>query len=341
MALPFLFGAFHDAPKQPRKVMTEYSISGETSVRIGTLVRLSASGVPDTHVMGWAVSGPHRVSRADTRSNVCQWTAPPGTYTVALGVWPRVGTADAATVTTEVTIVDDRPAPVIVRPPAPKGRVVHAKDAVVRVQFGGNGSTGVPILTGRDDGRVNVLTAAHCVPDGVEVGRLILADGSTHPLSVVVFSATSDWCWCVTDQPLPDLPRARMSAHLPAKGERVQHGGFGIDRPGNLESGTVTVPENGEGQTQYRLSVSSGDSGGPIWDAETGAVYSVVCCTTEMGKEADVWGASAARIRAGLPARYWLAGPFAWTPMPVPLRAAARNRRAAGEWPPADLPTRR
>ena len=52
----------------------------------------------------------------------------------------------------------------------------------------------------------------------------------------------------------------------------------------------MTAGPDSNGQLQFRLSVSSGDSGSGIFRADTGEVVGVVCCTSGLGVNAAMWG---------------------------------------------------
>src|SRR5262249_36997558 len=89
---------------------------------------------------------------------------------------------------------------------------------------------------------------------------------------------------------LDGLPYALLARTDPAPGTAVWHNGYGVDKPGNREDGVVTAAPNADGQLQFRLSVSSGDSGSGIFRADTGELVGVVCCTTGLGVNTAMWG---------------------------------------------------
>ncbi len=68
--------------------------------------------------------------------------------------------------------------------------------------------------------------------------------------------------------------------------------GYGYHLPGNREEGTIVGTVDSNDQLRMRLSVSSGDSGGGVFSEETGELVACVCCTSGIGKVADVWGGS-------------------------------------------------
>lgn len=190
--------------------------------------------------------------------------------------------------------------------------------AIGRQQFGKAGCTGTVIGPRRSDGRWDVATAAHCLDGTPSDGTLQLKDGTTLAVTRVKVDQKSDVAWCVTTLPHDDLPYALLADSLPAKGDKVWHAGYGFDKPGNTEQGAVTVPQTDDGQTEFLLSVSSGDSGGAIALDASGRVIATVCCTTRIAGPGRVWGASVESLRKTRPIPGIMAS--TWTPIPVPTR---------------------
>jgi len=147
---------------------------------------------------------------------------------------------------------------------------------------------------------------------------MVLRNGTTLRITYISSDPRSDHAWFTTTLPSERLPYGLLADALPSPDDKVYHGGWGIDQPGNRESGTVVRGDNGAGQTQFRLSVSSGDSGGGIALDSSGRILSPVCCTTAKGQVADVWGANVSECR-----KTW--------PMPIPTLA---------EWTPIEIPIR-
>lgn len=188
--------------------------------------------------------------------------------------------------------------------------------AIARITFGNNGCTATVIGPRRDDGRYWVLTANHCIAGQPKSGTMRMRDGRVLPIRVVAANPRADCCWCVTDGSADALPFAMLADHVPAVGSRVWHAGYGVDKPGNREEGTVTTGINPDGQMGMRLSVSSGDSGGGIILADTGEVVSCVCCTSGMARLAQMYGAGVPAIHATRPA---MLAAEEWTPLPIPI----------------------
>lgn len=192
--------------------------------------------------------------------------------------------------------------------------------ALARIQFGNAGCTATVIGPRRADGRYWVLTAAHCVNGVGQRGTMKLLDGRVLGIQVAGLNKRADCCWCVTDTTTEVLPYAMLAENDPMPGTKVWHAGYGVHIPGNREDGVVVARSNTDGQLQFKLSVSSGDSGGGICVDESGRVVSCVCCTTAKGQMADVWGAGPKAIRESLPTTMALENEE-WTPIDMPIRS--------------------
>jgi len=199
--------------------------------------------------------------------------------------------------------------------PQPKPQV---NLAINRIQFGNAGCTSTIIGTRPADGRYLALTAAHCVKGQPKTGVMWLQDGRKIGIEVVAVDATADCAWLRTIEPHEELPYAMIAEQLPHVGDPIWHKGYGVDVPGNREDGVVVQPDNGAGQTQFTLSVSSGDSGGGIALNANGEIVSTVCCTQGMARRAAVWGANVNAIRALMPKSP--ASELVWTPIDIPTR---------------------
>jgi hypothetical protein len=192
-------------------------------------------------------------------------------------------------------------------------------NAIGRIRFGNAGCTATVIGPRRADGRWDVLTAAHCVSGVGARGSMAMKDGRTIGIRVVAHHKTPDVAWCVTDDVIADLPYALIAERNPAVGTAIWHMGYGVDKPGNRETGTVAAGENAQGQLRMILSVSSGDSGGGIFRVDTNELVSVVCCTSGMGRQVSMWGCSAEVARRTRP-KVTEDADEAWVPVPIPLR---------------------
>lgn len=216
------------------------------------------------------------------------------------------------------------PAPVPPTPEQPPAQMPVAPtpkpdtlQAIMRISRPGVGCSATIIGPKRVDGRYWVLTAAHCTQGLNERWTGKLRNGTTVGFVIVARNTTSDWAWGITDANGEQLPFALLAEKTPPVGTPVWHAGYGVDKPGNREDGKVVSGYNSEGQVEFDLSVSSGDSGGGIVIDSDGAVVSAVCCTTGPGQRARVWGCSPESARRGQVVQTNL---DEWAPLPIPTR---------------------
>ena len=204
--------------------------------------------------------------------------------------------------------------------PAPK---VDPMGARVRLTHGRAGCTASVIAPRRDDGRYWVVSAAHCVEGSGKAATGVLPDGTRLALTLVATDQRADLALYLTEKDVGQLPALTVAKAAAAKGVRVWHAGYGVDKPGNREEGTAISGPNPDGQCEYLISVSSGDSGGPIVHGETGEWLGAVCCTTRRGAVGRVWAGGPEALRRLLSsAGAKLAGnrEEGWTPLPIPIR---------------------
>lgn len=306
-------------------------IAGETKYKPHSLVRLRAEGVDPKAAILWRVHPAKDVQRATTPRGVLEFAAPPGTYEIELLV---IQQAEGGLIVEEsqVTVVIEGCGPV---PPEPEPRPPGKADpvqAIGRLRFGNAGCTATVIGPRRGDGKWDVLTASHCTGGVGSRGSFTLKDGRTLTVTVAARNPDSDLTWLVTDAAL-DLPFAELAKKNPPVGTEIWHMGYGIDRPGNREDGRVIGAETPDGQLQMELSVSSGDSGGGIFRADTNELIAVVCCTTERGRKTVMYGGSAEQANRMRPVAKTDAD--AWEPLAIPV-CVAKNTDA--EWQPLDIP---
>lgn len=215
-------------------------------------------------------------------------------------------------------------------PPAPPGQNPDPVQATVQQRFGSSGCSACLTNIKDQQGRVLVLTAAHCTGGPGSRGEVRLKDGRIYPVEVLVRQTRPDISVMLVNT-TETLPYARLAAENAPAGTRIWHVGYGVDRPGNRESGTVTDPNTNEGQTQMRLAASSGDSGSPIFREDSGEQMSIVCC----GSGQALWGANVQSIRSAIDQalKRSLDIPlFDWQPLPLPEKAARGN----GVWADPD-----
>lgn len=204
-------------------------------------------------------------------------------------------------------------------PPKPEPSRVDAWKSIGRLAMERSFCSGTVVGPRRSDGRWYVVSAAHCFDRVGQAATFIPREGASFRCSVQGIDRRSDCAVLVSDTAIEVLYHTFVSDSDPAAGTVVWHGGYGQDRPGNKESGQVVRGPNQDGQVQYRVSVSPGDSGGGIVVDASGRLLSPVCCTTCLGCTGDVWGAGPAVIKRMLaaPTDYIDLPPATMPPPPV------------------------
>lgn len=316
-------------PKPPVRITVE------TKYKPHSLVRLRAEVADPKAAILWRVHPAKDVQRATTPRGVLEFAAHPGTYEIELLVIRQ--TDDGLVVEeSQTTVVIEGCGQVPPAPePKPPGRA-NAEQAIGKLRFGNAGCTATVIGPKRSDGKWDILTAAHCTGGAGSRGTFTLKDGRTLAVTVAARNTDADLTWLVTDSPVDDLPFANLAAKNPPVGTEVWHMGYGIDKPGNRESGRTTGAETSDGQLPMELSVSSGDSGGGIFRADTNELVAVVCCTTERGRKVLMFGGSAERAARMRPVAK--TDTDAWEPLAIPVCVA---RKTDADWQPIDVPVRR
>lgn len=275
-------------------------IAGETSYEPHALVRLYAENVPAKAGILWRVY-PSNVDRATTPKNVLEFSAHPGIYQVELLaiVVLEDQTVEVVEASARVVIKSCGPPPIIPptppeqpKPPPSKGKH-DPSNAIGRIQFANAGCSATVIYPQRSDGKWDVLTAAHCVRAVGDKGVMTMpSNGAKHNVVVVAMNKDADLCWLEITEPVDDIEYAYLAKSNPSDGTPVWHQGYGVDKPRNREDGTVTGYDDLMGQLRFVLNVSSGDSGGGIFRADTNEVVSAVCCTMSRGQKVSMWGGS-------------------------------------------------
>jgi len=194
------------------------------------------------------------------------------------------------------------PQPPIVQPPPPPPPppIGTPADAIGRISIGNVGCTATIIgPVAKTDKKLVILTAAHCVRVG-QIGTMFLKDGRKLGITCVTRDAASDCAWLTAIRPEGEIPWLPLAEELPKAGDVVWHQGYGVDRPNSRESGEFLGVSGDNRQCRFRLSVSSGDSGGGIITNALNRVISPVCCTTRLAGVGEVFGGTpmaAAAIR--------------------------------------------
>jgi hypothetical protein len=305
-------------------------IAGATNYAPHTLVKLKAEGADAKAGLLWRVYPSANVQRATNPRGIFEFAAPPGTYEVELLAITTGPGGDLVIDETRVTVTigPATPDPKPIPPPETKP---NPTQALGKIRFGNAGCTATVIGPRRPDGKWDVLTAAHCVTGEGQRGTLTLKDGRTIAIKVVAHHKTPDLAWCVTEESIAEVPFALLAEKNPEVGTAVWHMGYGVDKPGNREDGSITAAENGDGQLRMTLSVSSGDSGGGIFRTDTSELVSVVCCTSGMAQKVSMWGGSVEQARKTRPK--WTGSD--WMPLEIPLRTGDARE---GLWQPLPIP---
>ena len=314
-----------------------FRIVGDTQYPPHTLVRLRAEGVDPKAALLWRVDPANIVQRATTAKNLLEFAAPPGRYVVELLVVVVTPDGEFRIDEARQTITVGTRDPV---PPPGAGKLDPEK-ALGRIRFGNAGCTATVIGPRRADGHWDVLTAAHCISGVGQRGTLTLTDGRSFGIRSVAQQKTADVTWCVTEDEVADLPYAVIAEKNPDPGTAVWHRGFGIDQPGNREEGAIAERENNQGQLRMILSVSSGDSGGGIFRADTNELVAVVCCTSGMAQKVSMWGCSAEMARKTRPQP--TSREETWVPLPIPICQGPATPKAMPTddgWKPVPIPIR-
>jgi len=208
-----------------------------------------------------------------------------------------------------------------VQPPAPMPPPTLKADPIgsrVKLRTSVGGCTGAVVGPQRSDGRYLVVSAAHCVRRVGDTASGTMPGGQQLELTVQSIDTKSDCSWLLTSPQTGTLPFINLATTAPAVGRRVWVAGYGVHAPGVQRWGSVAALPNRDGQVQFRIAVSSGDSGGPIVDDETGELVAVVCCTAAFGQDASVFGAGPAAMLAARPRTLSL--DTEWEPVQLPAK---------------------
>jgi hypothetical protein len=279
-------------------------IVGETKITPHRMAILSPKGTPDGAGVDWDVS-PDDKAHVEQRGKELFIVAPPGKYRVTLrSITVEMGVVQIARCKVEVEFEGSTPTlppiPIPVPPtptpptPAPPkdGEKANPAKALGRLRVGSAGCTATVIGPRRPDGRWDILTASHCL-DSARTGTVTMQDGKVYRVTKTAQDAKADICWLVTDDVIETLPFALLAKETPKADVAVWHSGYGVDRPGNREEGTVLGVDGL--QLRINLNVSSGDSGGGIFRTDTGELVACVCCTRSRAAKTTMWGGHSVR----------------------------------------------
>ena len=205
------------------------------------------------------------------------------------------------------------------QPVPPPAQVARPSEAIGKIQIGTFGCSATVMMPRLPSGEYDVSSAAHCVPQGFKNGIMRLDNGKQFGIVLLAIDRESDCAWFRTVGDVGELPACHLADSLPAVGDPVWHQGYGEHQPRNREDGIVVAPSTGKGQSQYRISVSSGDSGGGIICDKTGKLLSTVCCTTHRNVKGDVWGCNVESLKRLRPKTNVNA--LEWSPIDIPYHS--------------------
>lgn len=193
-------------------------------------------------------------------------------------------------------VIPPTPTPVPAMPPTPK-RQADPHAANVQLLAPNYRCSATIVGEQAADGSYMVLTAGHCIE---RVGQRLsfrLRDGREFMAVAVAVDRRSDVGWCRTSPTQEDYPHAELAPRLPRSGEQVWHEGYGVDRPHNHEVGTVTSANRPDGQIEFSMSFSAGDSGAGIFNSD-GKLVAVVSSTARQGFRTRAFGGSSVSAAA-------------------------------------------
>lgn len=204
-------------------------------------------------------------------------------------------------------------------------------NAIGKLTFDGGYCSGTVIGPRMEDGRWIVVTAAHCNSRPGTSATFVQRSGISRRVHCVAVNRAADIAIYHTEANQGEMSYTDLAGWTPPPDTKVFHGGFGRHLPGNREEGRVISLPNADGQVQYELSVSPGDSGGGICMDADGALLSPVCCTTRLDGPGRVWGGSPEMIKRMIvtPTEY-----IDLPPIPMPKVDAAGNPIIPKEMPP-------
>lgn len=301
------------------------SLPSELRVRVGRLARLEAKSTGRVAWLNLHAEVDLIPDSSGTFATVLVHS--PGTFKIAAYTGSTNGPSEPAL----CDLIASGPVPPAPIPPAPippvpipptppTPRKPEPAAAIGRIRFGSSGCTATVVAQRAAGSPWEAITAAHCVSAVGAKGTMTLPSGRTFVIRCTARNPNADLAWLAVEAPPSDpLPFAVISDASPAPGVRVWHAGYGVDRPGNREDGECVSGPDGKGQCAYSLSVSSGDSGGGIFNAETGEWLGAVCCTAGLSRKARMWAGGPLAARALRPASTGTPEAQDWVPLPIPI----------------------
>lgn len=147
--------------------------------------------------------------------------------------------------------------------------------AVARITFGRSGCTATILPYGTREDTWYGLTAAHCVSEVGQYGRVTLPGGQTYTATVVAIDRGIDLA-LFTIRTGHVLPSVRLAEQAPSKGTPIWHQGYGVHKPGNVERGVVVTQADEHRWSRYHIRPSSGDSGAGLFQESDGSLIGVL-----------------------------------------------------------------
>lgn len=149
-----------------------------------------------------------------------------------------------------------------------------------RVEFGS------AFCIGSDSTYSYFLTNNHVVPDGTDVKILPMFGPEENPVDATVIARDSDYDAAIIRTAVADVPIVRLAIQPPAVGKSAAVAGFpdvqiqlalsGMGLSPSTHVGTVNAITDDGSLIEFDATVDHGNSGGPLYDPNTGLVYGMV-----------------------------------------------------------------
>lgn len=216
------------------------------------------------------------------------------------------------------------PAPAPTLPKPISIDIIDPARAAVQIHSEGSGCSGTLVRLDASE-QYWLLTCAHCVRRN---GQRVDIRGDNFQLQGVVERANRahDICLVRVNEQSRKYPVAKIAETPPARGAALWHKGYGMDRPGNVERGTVLRPGDSAWACWYTTRLSSGDSGSGQFTEATGELVALGA----WAGRGENGGASLLQIRAFL----FPLGGSSPSPAPAPAWPAPQPGCPDGNCPP-------
>lgn len=138
-------------------------------------------------------------------------------------------------------------------------------DCLGLTKHNGSGNCSITVIGPRaSDGYYYALFSRHCCRSRTTGFSVTVAHLKDHPAEIYARWADADIALIrfKSDQ---DVPHALLSSSPPQKGDKVWHKGYGVNRPGNIESGKVLSVGSVSNAMSHTVLLSGGDSGSGLF----------------------------------------------------------------------------